>query len=73
MATPRKSIVKSTTTGNVLKGATVSGGIAYLLALAMCNVLGLEPTPELLSALITIITVLGTPMLSRAFALIKRD
>ena len=71
MATPKKSISKSTTTGNVLKGATVSGGIAYALAMAICNLLGLEPTPELLSALITIITVLGTPLLSRLFAMIR--
>jgi len=71
MSKPRRSITQSETTQNVFAGAAGTGTIAYVLAIAICNLLGIEPTPEVLAAIITALTAIGAPLLSRLIAMIR--
>ena len=71
MSKPRRPISKSETTQNVFAGAAGTGTIAYLLAIAICNLLNIEPTPEVLAAIITALTAIGAPLLSRLIAMIR--
>lgn len=71
MSRPRKPVLESTTTQNVYGGAVVSGTLAYALAVALCQALGLEPSPEIVAAITTVFTVVGTGLLSRLIASVR--
>ena len=72
MALPRKPITKSHTTQNVAMGTGASGTLALMIALTLCKLLGIEPDPATLAALVTIISTFGGAVLARVIAGIRK-
>jgi hypothetical protein len=67
----RKRFYRSTTTQDVGITAGATSPLILALAIALCNVLGVEPTPQTVAAIVAVLSAVGVPLVSRLLARLR--
>ena len=72
MSKPKKSLLKSKTTGNVFAGAAAGSGFVYMAVQLLMKLIGQDPSPEVLAAIVSILSTILIPFLSRQVARMRK-